>query len=169
MARLTKTTCSNCSAKARIVRGDYKFTESGLPVVLKGIKLIRCSECNNDDPIIPHMNQLMRAIAVSVLLKPYRLRGEEIRFLRKYLRMSSEEFSGYLGIDKTHLSKWENNADPVGEQSDRLIRLFTLEFSHALRSEVKRRLIDIIADISTEVKRIEITLKTVKDGYAAAA
>jgi len=36
--------------------------------------------------------------------------------------MTGEEFSKLLKIDKTTLSKWENNADPVGEQSDRLIR-----------------------------------------------
>jgi DNA-binding transcriptional regulator YiaG len=140
MARGTERneSCSNCGAKARVVRGSYKFTESGLSnVKLLGIELIKCSRCKNIDPIIPHMNGLMQCLAFAVAGKPCRLKGEEVRFLRKYLRMTGEQFASLLDVDKTTLSKWENDADPVGEQSDRLIRIVALSLGEGLKGRIE--------------------------------
>ena len=132
---MSKMTCSNCSAEAKVALGSYPFGESGLPVVLKGIELIKCGKCGNVDPIIPRLNELMRVLALAVIRKPYRLRGEEVRFLRKYIKMSGEGFSRLLHVDKTTLSKWENNADPVGDQSDRLIRALVLVLGEGLQDK----------------------------------
>jgi hypothetical protein len=102
--------CSACGAPAKVVRASYPFREISLPnVVLQGINLVECPVCGNVDPIIPRPNQLMRALALAVIRKPYRLHGEEVRFLRKYLRMMGEQLSQLIHVDKTTLSKWENN------------------------------------------------------------
>jgi transcriptional regulator with XRE-family HTH domain len=50
--------------------------------------------------------------------KPYRLRGEELRFLRTHMDPNQEDFAMLLRVNKTTLSKWENNEDPNGLQSD---------------------------------------------------
>ena len=42
-----------------------------------------------------------------------------------------------LGINKSTLSKWENNEDPVGAQSDRLIRALTVCLSRDLNDSVE--------------------------------
>ena len=116
--------CSRCGEEAPAVRGSYSFRESGLGnVVLQGIEIIRCPKCGNEDPIIPRLDDLMGALAYGVIMKPYRLTGEEIRFLRKYVQMTQDEFSRILRVDKTTLSKWETNDDRIGEQSDLLVRL----------------------------------------------
>ena len=83
--------CSKCGAVAQVKRGSYRFKESGLPVVLHGIEMIVCAKCGNEDPILPKVNQLMRRLALAVINKPYRLRGDEVRFLRKYLQMTRSE------------------------------------------------------------------------------
>ncbi len=76
--------CSACGKDAKIVHGNYQFKESGLPnVVLAGIEIIRCGHCGNEDPIIPNMDDLFRTITISLIAKPYRLAGEEVRFMRK--------------------------------------------------------------------------------------
>jgi len=134
---MNKVECSNCGSNAHIVHGCYEFPESGLSsVVLHGIEIVHCDDCGNDDPIIPNLSDLMRLLAVCVISKPERLVGEEIRFLRKYLRMTGEEFSRLLDIDKTHLSKLENDADPVGDQTDRLIRVMALITGDGLRAKL---------------------------------
>ena len=131
--------CSNCGAATRVVRGIYELKEVGLKnVVLQGIEIAKCPKCKNEDPIVPNMNGLMRALALAVIEKPYRLTGEEVRFLRKYLRLTGEEFSRLIHVDKSTLSKWENNEDPVGDQSDRLIRLVALGLGEGLREESER-------------------------------
>ena len=98
--------CSNCSADARIVRGSRPFKETALPnVILRDVEIIRCDECGNEDPIIPHVNDLMRTLALAVVAQPYRLSGSEVRFLRKYLKKTGDQFAGLIHVDKTTLSK----------------------------------------------------------------
>lgn len=134
--------CSNCGKKANAVRGSYCFIESGLSwVVLQGIELIQCEECGNEDPVIPRINDLMRALVIAIIAKPYRLTGEEVRFLRKYLRKTAAEVAQLLHVDKTTISKWENEEDPIGEQSDRLLRVITL----ALGDDLKTKMEEMIA------------------------
>jgi YgiT-type zinc finger domain-containing protein len=164
MGKTTKETCSNCGAGAIVVRGDHKFTESGLSnVTLKNIALIRCSACGNDDPIIPRLAQLMRVLALAIIGKPHRLVGEEIRFLRKYTGKTLEEFSRYLKVDKTTLSKWENNDSP-GEQSDQLIRFVTLQLGEGLREEA-HAMMERLKATSHKVQKVPIRVREKKTTY----
>ena len=146
---MSKLQCSNCDKDAKVVRGSYPFKESGLNVVLQGIELVRCKNCGNEDPIIPKVNDLMRAIAIAVIMKPYQIRGEDVRFLRKYLRMTGAEFAHLIDVDKTTLSKWENNDDVVGSQSDRLIRLTVLGLGEGLREKLD----EVIRTVFPNIKR----------------
>jgi DNA-binding transcriptional regulator YiaG len=146
---MSKIQCSNCAKAAKVVRGSYAFKESGLNVVLQGIELIRCKHCGNEDPIIPRVNDLMRSIAVAVICKPYQLRGEDVRFLRKYVRMTGAQFAHLMDVDKTTLSKWENNDDTVGSQSDRLIRLTVLGIGEGLQEKLD----EVIRTVFPNIKR----------------
>ncbi len=160
--------CSNCGAEVRPMRGSYRFRDSGLrDVVLHGVEILRCDQCGNEDPIIPRVNDLMRTLALAVIGKPYRLAGEEVRFLRKYLKMTGDEFSRLLHVDKTTLSKWENDEDPIGEQSDLLIRTLTM----ALGEGLKERLEEVVRDFaqireSRRRVRIEVNSETMAYQYA---
>jgi hypothetical protein len=78
--------CSACEGPADVVRGDYNYKESGLKnVTLSGIGLIRCRKCGNVDPVIPRLSALHRALALAIASQPFRLQGEDVRYLRKYL------------------------------------------------------------------------------------
>lgn len=135
----TKTRCSNCSKPAHVIHGNYEFKESGLEnVVLCGIEIIRCAHCGNEDPILPALDHLFRAIALALITKPYRLVGEEVRFLRKYLKFTGDKLSRLLHVDKTTLSKWENNDDPVGTQSDLAIRLIVMSLDKGLKKKLPK-------------------------------
>jgi putative zinc finger/helix-turn-helix YgiT family protein len=126
--------CSNCGAEAGRTIGAYRFTESGLSnVTLIGVELIECPKCGNVDPIIPDVNDLMRAIAWHVATQRFRLAGEDVRFLRKYLKMNGAVFADLLGVDKSTLSKWENNADPIGTANERLVRSVALALGDGLK------------------------------------
>jgi len=166
---MKKAQCSACGGDAEIARGTWNFTQSGLKrVVLDGIEIIRCGNCGNEDPIIPRINDLMKVLAWAVIRKPYRLEGEEVRFLRKYLRMTQDEFSCLLHVDKTTLSKWENNEDPVGDQSDRLIRAIALALGEGLKrgQEEAVREFARIQDLRRPVG-IEMNVETMSFHYAA--
>jgi len=124
---MKRSQCSNCGAQARIVRGDYDFKETGLrDLVVLDIELIKCGKCGNVDPVLFQVDELMHIAAVAILQKPYRLRGEELRFLRKHMDLSQDEFARLLRVNKTTPSKWENNEDPIGLQSDLLARAIVI-------------------------------------------
>jgi DNA-binding transcriptional regulator YiaG len=140
---LTDTRCSNCSKSAHVIHGNYQFKESGLNnVVLCGIEIIKCDHCGNEDPILPALDHLLQIIALALVNKPYRLAGEEVRFLRKYLKLTEDKLSRLLHVDKTTLSKWENNDDPVGTQSDLAIRMITM----SLDKELKNKLSEVVRE-----------------------
>lgn len=163
-----KAICSACGAKAKSKRTTYHFKEIGLPkVYLMGVEIIHCDQCGNEDPIIPRMNDLMRALVLAVVHKPCRLCGEELRFLRKHIGLTGEMLSGYLHVDKTTLSKWENNEDKIGEQSDRLIRLVTLSLGEGPQEKLKE-IVKCFPQIKTEARPaiIQMDAKTFSYQYA---
>jgi DNA-binding transcriptional regulator YiaG len=131
--------CSNCGGATTVASGSYAFKESGLSnVTLDGVDLITCSGCGNVDPVIPDVNDLMQALAWHLCTQPYRLKGEDVRFLRKYLGMTGVQFSRLIGVDNTTLSKWETGDDPIGPANDRLIRSLTLTLGHGLKERAKQ-------------------------------
>ncbi|MFB3812861.1 MAG: type II TA system antitoxin MqsA family protein [Terriglobales bacterium] len=130
--------CPVCGGPTQIVRHDYVFNESGLSnVVLEDIEFLRCKSCNTEVPRIPRLNDLIRAIALAVITKPYELTGEEIRFLRKYAERTAAEFAELLGVDASTLSRWENDQQKAGDQSDRLIRLIALGIGEGLKEKLE--------------------------------
>ena len=150
--------CSNCEKKANVVRGSYCFIESGLSgVTLQGVELIQCEHCGNEDPIIPRINDLMRALVVALIAKPYRLTGEEVRFLRKYLRKTAAELAQLLHVNKTTVSKWENDEDPIGEQSERLLRVITVALGDGLIAKIEE-VISMFPQIDSRPQKIGIEI-----------
>jgi transcriptional regulator with XRE-family HTH domain len=163
--------CGNCGEMATIVRRNYRFDEMGLPVELLRIDVIRCPHCNNVDPIIPNMDDLIHTLALAVMCSPCKLDGEEIRFLRKYVGKSAEDFAKLIHVDPTHLSKIENGRLDVGDQTDKLIRFLTLNLSSGLQNKVAR-LLEILPDIEDDPcqgkPEIQIDPETMEYQYSAA-
>lgn len=51
--------------------------------------------------------------------------------------IASVQFSRLLHVDRTTLSKWENNEDRVGNQSDLAIRMLVMSKSEPLRQKIE--------------------------------
>jgi DNA-binding transcriptional regulator YiaG len=166
---MKKEQCNNCGNKTSVTTGDYAFYEIGLPLMLRNVDLLKCEACETVDPIIPDMNGLMHAAAFAVVSRPCKLHGYEIRFLRKYVGMSGREFSKLLDIDPTTLSKWENDSDGIGAQSDRLVRLLVTTMSKELRpksEELVNALWEITDCYSKSDQVLQIDPETLEYEYA---
>lgn len=159
-----------CGEQVTAVRGDYHFLESGLDnVTLRGVKLLRCHKCGSLTPVLTKINELMRVIASAVVLKPSALTGKEIRYLRKYIGLTGEQFGNKLGLTKEHVSRLETEKHSVGDQTERLIRYLAISTDPALRPMIPQlfaRLDNIKAEPQPD--RIEINLATGSFRYAAA-
>ena len=117
-----KIKCSRCGKSTHKKIGNYRYKESGLDnVYLENIPVYECS-CGISYPSIFRLHRLNELIALTLVEKPALLSGNEIKFLRKNLHVPSKLFANKLGVGKTTLSKWENEAQNHSEGFDRLIR-----------------------------------------------
>ena len=149
-------TCQRHLVKTRVA--EYNYQERGVSNVFLGnIDVLECSACGSRVPIISRITELHEVMAEAFALKPTPLTGEEIRFIRKQLKLTAKEFARYIGIDHTVLSRWENNRKPPGRVSDRLVRLFYFRYMEEVQSRTfaKHILDDITANKTST--RIEVT------------
>jgi hypothetical protein len=101
--------------------------EPGLNVILLGAEIVKCKKCGNEDPILRRMDDLMRSVALAVVQKPYRLTGQEVRSVRKYLHLTGREFAKTQGgqLDAVEVGAWrgsgrsaERSANPFFRNDD---------------------------------------------------
>lgn len=57
---------------------------------------------------IPRMEQLHRLLGCLIVLQPQPMNGEEVRYLRKHLGYSQEEFAQVLGVTRASVARWES-------------------------------------------------------------
>lgn len=107
---------------------NHRYDECGLKyVTLVGVEVRRCPCCNNYEISIPQIEGLHRLIARVLIDKATRFTGDEIRFLRKSLGWSGADFAKHMGVADETVSRWENDAAPIGPQADRLLRLMVAQ------------------------------------------
>ncbi len=145
--------CGNTGITTR--KKDYRFIESGLDnVVLTGVEVVECNKCDEEFVSIPNAAQLMDFIAEQIILKPTRLTGKEIKFLRKNLLLNTREFATLLGVDRVSLSRWENDKVKPTASNDRLIRLTYTACKKTVDS-TREKLIKRLRDISPATEATE--------------
>ncbi len=130
-------TCVTCDSEATVSRKNYQMHDLGFPVELQNIEVIHCEACSTDVPVIPNMDGLMVTVATAVICNPRKLNGSEVKFLRKYVGKSATEFSRFLHVDPTHLSKIENDKTDIGDRLDKLVRLLAANMSPELQNSIQ--------------------------------
>jgi DNA-binding transcriptional regulator YiaG len=89
------------------------FKELGFPILLINSPMIRVR-----GELVPDVNfkDLQRAVFCLLVVKPSRLSGAEIRFVRKYLRLRQSDLAEVLNMaNHSVVSQWESREDePAG-------------------------------------------------------
>ena len=100
--------------------------DSLVAVLLHHIDIRRCPLCGRETVDLPARRVLHDAIADAIVREPGRLKGSQIRYLRRHARLPAWRFSALLGVDPAHLSRVENGKiKSLGVSADRLARLLT--------------------------------------------
>lgn len=119
--------CTTCGTPMETGRDEVEYDAAGLPgVILRGVEVSRCPGCGATDVAIPREPALHQALARVVVNKPGRLTGPEIRFLRKHLGLSGQDFADVMGSDPSTISRWENGKEAMNKHADRLLRVMVL-------------------------------------------
>ena len=102
----------------------YHYVGSGLPnVYLVGVQYEMDESTGLQSADIPCVPALLAAIGKVLVGKKTPLRADEVRFLRKRLRVQSKLFAELVGISSEQYSRLENGAVGVSRSVERAIRL----------------------------------------------
>lgn len=159
--------CPECGkAEMKITHEDHVYTECGLPnIVLLGLEFRVCPKCGEKERVMPRLAQLHRVIAEAVAEKRARLTGAEIRFLRKHLGWSGDYFAEVVGVRPETVSRWENEKEPMGVTSERLLRLMALRL-RPVESYPNERLAEVARE---EARPVSLRLRPNHGGWHADA
>ncbi len=116
--------CLECRERGMTTKPETFQYNCGIPVLLVGVQVSRCPNCGNFEVAIPNMEGLHEKIADVVILRPSRLTGAEVRFLRTFLGWSGRDFARKLGVRPETVSKWENGKRPMSRSNESLLRLW---------------------------------------------
>ncbi len=156
--------CGECGEAMSLTTGTVAYPQSGLAnVELHNVPVWQCKN-GHQDAQIPAIDGLHLVLARAIVAQPWRLKGAEIRFLRKFFGYSAREFSRTIGLHYATLSGFENDHDPVTRPTEALIRLF---FAQSLREKYNslfpRPLIPLLEALeqgtspgSLELERVEV-------------
>lgn len=118
--------CPNCRA-TEMVRTDhdnYHYTESGLDnVFVDGVTTFDCPSCGERVTRFFAMEKLHEAIARAIVARPGRLAPMEIRFLRKHLGYSNQDFARRMGVTPETSSRWASGDLGMNGSAEVLLRL----------------------------------------------
>jgi putative zinc finger/helix-turn-helix YgiT family protein len=112
-----------CGSKMKTKRESYLYDRDGIKATLLGVPVHRCAKCGDVEVEIPRIEQLNRTLAGAVIRKPGRLSGGEVRFLRKSLGWSGNDFARHIGVDPSTVSRWESGGQTMGQVAERFLRL----------------------------------------------
>jgi len=125
--------CERCGGRlvARKVPEYRNDVLIGIPgvVILNAVEEVRCANCGHAVATgFSNLEGLVSAIAVARAQAPVKLSAGDVRFLRKALGWSSKELAAKLEVRDETVSRWENEREPVGPTSEKLLRLMVAEF-----------------------------------------
>ena len=112
------------ASKISTERKSYHYVGAGLPnVYLVGVEYRIEKETGMQSADIPCLPALLDALAKALLEKRAPLTCDELRFLRKRLRIASKDFASLVGLSAEQYSRVENGAAGITVMLDRMVRL----------------------------------------------
>lgn len=145
-------TCAICGGGISEVRNEaYDYSVCGLPVLLFGLTQHRCDACREIFVNIPEVDKLHLLLSERLICKKDRLIGDEIKFLRKELRLRSIDFAKIIGITPAYLSRLESGKGKTSEMLDKFIKLVYITEQSELHQQVLHRdMLTTLKKVSTE-------------------
>jgi putative zinc finger/helix-turn-helix YgiT family protein len=116
--------CIHCGGQVQRDRKRFRCQAWGLDVTVEDVEVHSCPECGEKMMARP-IEELQRTIAYALAEKKERLLPEEVRYLRKWLRLSSTRLANRMGVCLETVSRWErkDNPRPMELASERFLRL----------------------------------------------
>lgn len=120
--------CDECGGPLTVERNAVRRYEiGGLPhIELHGVEVTTCNKCGQESISIPRIGQLHKVLAAGILKLHRKLAPTEVRFLRKYIGLSGNDFAQQMGVTRETISRWESGNMSISALADRLVRLLVV-------------------------------------------
>ncbi len=108
-----------------------------------------------------NFNKFRSDVLNELIHKQAGLRGAELRFIRKYMEMTTTELGKALGVTHATVLKWESEENSISPMIDIYIRLYVLQRLQEKNETIGKFVYDIVpehlsrAERSNEPLRIE--------------
>jgi DNA-binding transcriptional regulator YiaG len=101
----------------------------GLATLVYGAAIERIEPDGERTVELPNLPQLLASAAVARCLAPARLRGAEIRAIRKIMKLTLNDLAKKLDSKAAPetISRWESEAQPMGAYVEKVLRLVVCE------------------------------------------
>jgi DNA-binding transcriptional regulator YiaG len=121
--------------KVHKIASEYIEYGCGFPVKLRNVPMIE--EQGESIPYINY-NKLDKYILLEICKMPYRLTGNQVRYIRLYFEKTLKQFADILKVKHSSIIHWEKQKDNIAKitwGTELSIRLFVL---YQLESDAKR-------------------------------
>ena len=103
-----------------------------------------------------NFNKLQLVVLECLIRKPAPLSGDELKFIRKFLNMSTTDFGRILGVTHVAVVKWENGKTRANLSTDVCIRLYMYDHLKAKDREFRRLYNEINPEVLSKSKNDKI-------------
>ncbi len=113
--------------KKHKVEKEFIYEGLGFPVILRNVPMI---ELRNVWTLDIDLNLLQRVVLLTLAHHPSDLTGNQIRFIRNWLKLTQSEFGKLFGVTHPAVVKWEKTADKGSKMNlttQRDLRLLLLD------------------------------------------
>ncbi|MCB1134979.1 MAG: hypothetical protein KDK78_01820 [Chlamydiia bacterium] len=120
---------------------EYKADELGLPVVIRSVPVI---DLAGEEVLDINYAQVSAAIFSALILKPYRLTGSEVKFMRLFMELTLEGLAKKLHVTHPSVLSWERCEQQhtnMSESTEALLRILA-----AQQSKKDQELISVVLD-----------------------
>ncbi len=127
------------SSKEKTIK-TFIYKGLGIPVKLVNVPMKKAAGewCIDID-----MNKLMLVVLQEIIHKPTALTGDELRYIRSYLEMTTTEFGVAFGVSHVAVLKWEGEQNRISPALELCIRLYVLNHLRAKDKEFRALYNDI--------------------------
>lgn len=102
---------------------EYNLDNLGVSFKVVLINSVECTTTDKGQEIyIPDFQGLIKKIATARAAHPLKLKGCDIRFLRKTLGLKAKELAGILDISPEHLSRCESGEKLLSNSNEKVLR-----------------------------------------------
>lgn len=100
----------------------------GFPIKLINVPMIKVL---GEWAMDVNFNKLQIAVLQHLIRKPMLLNGDEIKFVRKFLNMTTTEFGEIFNVSHVTVMNWEKGINKIAPTADIYLRLYLLHFQQA--------------------------------------